>query len=262
MKQIFYPVVFVIADPLYYKEDVVIWTSKNTVSYTRFDDAQWMSQAIAREYNVVAISPEFAFSDEEHWWDIKHSPAHSAKDPWGQIWRTVDITNYWEDDNTKYFLSYIQWQAKKEYDEYSQDVHSQEYKTWLQDRAVFYNNGFYEYSLTHSIKTRDVKTVSDTINARYEELYTCSEYKIEKYSGVYSEKDSSFTIAKYNGKIVVFGTGTDECGSDWLEFCIFHVYDKLEDVDALKRPTVHVKKANGTDVTKLHDFCALYKKTL
>lgn len=245
----FTPVVFMS------KSDVLtVWVKPNIMSMRYihcWEDKEEFFQYFSNYYHAVRLPNLVSFFDMEK---VEKSIVKKLSEE--DYWVTVEV------NPKSLILEIIQFDAKEELRLYSQDTHSPEFKEWLEDRATFYNNGFYEYAQENNIRTKDVKVVSDVINGRYEELYTCSEHKGERYSGVYSEQNSNFTIAKYNGKIVVFGTGTDECGSDWMNFCIFHVYDKLEDVVAINRATVHAKKANGTDVTKLHEFCALYNKTL
>lgn len=245
MKATFYPIVFTV------EKDTVVWINRNSIAY-RWSYDEGLATQMASHYNAVKMEVKLNYWDTLTWMDIKCIPCKFKGH-----WCVVDITKI-EENRIKLFLADIQYKAEKEYAECSQDTHSQDFKQWVEDRSNYYNNGFYEYSQKHNIKTKDIRTVSDIINKRFNKMYVCYEHKSDKYSDV----DSTFTIAKYGNKYIVYGEGTDSCGSDWMNFFIFRTYDKLEDVmeKELHRPTVRFEEAEGTDVLELYSFAERHRQ--
>lgn len=234
---------------------ICVWIKANELAHRYWHGWEEPTDAIAeklsKHYGAVHIEPQSQLSlrQERELMQIIKQPVVRRVGYW-KIIKITDIVGP---------LYTIQAEARKEDVQRTQDMHSLEYKNWLADRAHFYNNGFYEYACAHDICTTSTKLISDMINRRYEELFTCTEHVSEKYSGCYSVTYSDFIIARYGQKYIVYGTGTNECGSDWMDFYIFYTYDRLEDIKALDRPTVHKKPANGTDITELYEFCAKHK---
>ena len=249
----FTPVVFIANKHYDEVNEVAVWINEKKLAYqTVKENVEIIANKMSQHYRTVQLNFKFRDWYSYAWSHIQYDTSRDYK----PHWTIIDLETVAKED--KWLLEYIQDAARKEYIECSQDIHSPEFKNWLEDRAQFYNNGFYEYSRKNSVNTFNTKAVYDIINKRYTVVYRCSENESDKYSN----RSSYFTVAKYGEKYVVFGEGTDECGSDWLNFYIFRTYDKLEDVieKELLRPNVCFKEAEGTDVTELYKFAERHKK--
>ena len=149
-------------------------------------------------------------------------------------------------------LKSLQYRAQKALERQSQDVHSREYLDWINDRAVFYNNGFYDYIVRNAWPELGVKAISACVGKNYDELCRVHEHKSHEYG----ETNAWAKAIKLGDKYIVYGTGTDTCASDWLNFKIFWVFNSAaEMMDTLGRKEFACKEITepGT-ITDLLDF--------
>lgn len=146
-------------------------------------------------------------------------------------------------DFTHWELKGLQYQAKKALERQSQDVHSREYLDWINDRAIFYNNGFYDYTVRNAWPELGVKAISACVGKKYDEL--CYVHKHRSHE--YGETDAWAKAARLGDKYIVYGTGTDTCASDWLDFKIFWIFNsEAEMMETLDKKEFVCKKVTET----------------
>ena len=124
--------------------------------------------------------------------------------------------------------SLLYWQIKAEmlYKENTQDCHSKDFKQWLEDRAVYYNNGFYEFEQRNYCKTKSLEFVKTCISKKYYELFSVHQHEYHEYGF----SDLQATAVKFGNKYIMFGTSSDTCGSDWIDSYLFWVFNTEEEM--------------------------------
>ena len=146
--------------------------------------------------------------------------------------------NHWE-------LQRLQDFAKEALEKQTQDVHSKEWQKWLTEQAVYYNNGFYEADLRHGWGKTSIEDSVEIISGGCQLLYSAAEERWDKYS----HATAWATVIKRKGKFIVYGEGCDVCGSDWLDFNVFYVFETEEEMFS-RMKTWNFKKKESKDVTQ------------
>ena len=209
----FIPVVVMLCVPndMKFGAQLLVWPEKTrlgiTVDYKSEEDAQ----RLADKLDAVLIAGSYSrFYTDQH--------EHFSRK--GIMFNEYLVAD--ESYNYKHWqLSEIKWKAKKEDEARTQDVHSREYTEWLKERSEYYNNGFYDYAKKNDCKLSSLRAVKACVGKKYKELYSVHEHKHDTYS----EMDAWATAVQFGNKYIIYGTGGESCGSDWMNFHLFWVYD-------------------------------------
>lgn len=146
-------------------------------------------------------------------------------------------------------------QAKEYIQNNSQDTHSKEYHKWLEEQAIYYNNGFYDADKRHGWEKTSYRDTVERISGGCILLYSAKEDRWDEYS----HATAWAKIIKRQNKYVVYGIGGVTCGSDWMNYSIFFTFDSEEKLNE-KMKTWQLTKEDNRDVTV--DFIEFINKNL
>ena len=224
-----------------YNFRVILWSAptKLAISLDHYSIEQ-VEELAARHkhitmfYPVKYDSPAF-YIDNRDMFEVKQNSIFSS---WIVAKEKEFDFNHWQ-------LRDIQYRAKKALEEQSQDCHSKEYKIWLEEQAVYYNNGFYEADKRHGWEKTSYKDTAEKIAGGCKLIYEASEERWDKYS----HASSWANIIKRKDKIIVYGNGEDICGSDWMNYYVFWLFDTEEEMKT-RMKTWKISKVENKDVTE------------
>ena len=227
-----------------YCANVLKWTEPTNLAISKWSYTQEEAEELATKNRCVLLFFPVPWDGPAFFKESRKNFHEKCINGW-EDWLVADEAfsyKHWQLSNLQYF-------AKEALEKNAQDCHSKEYNEWLKNKAVYYNNGFYEWEEKHYPleerwmykPLRGIKECIEIINKNCKTLYTAS--MKEGVDG--GTRSGSCTIVERKGKYIAFGEGGEICYSDCMSFYMFWQEDSLEELKKkLERNHFKLKSAN------------------